>query len=241
MKTIIQSILTVTAVGAVCLLTGCETTGLSPRERSGVSYPGYVMSLAAAQTNVPAQIMVTPIRLAVAQVGEAAPPAALLEKLGRRPDVIAAVTGLPLPGEQGNIDNANQPKSSDEEYGRRMQSLCRLSRAAGADYVFVFGGNLDSWRNNNQLSLLDGTLIGGVLLPGGEVNVEGRGAGVLVEVTTGSPVSFVSADISHSAATPDFLANGKQAGMSVAARNELVGKLGDELLKKLAASSPAKP
>ena len=233
MKTIIQSILTVTGVGAVCLLTGCETTGLSPRERSGVSYPAYVMSLATAQTKVPSHRPVLPIRLAVAQVGEAAPPAALLEKLGRRADTIAAIAGLPLPGERGAVYDTSLAKASDDEYGRRMRSVCQLARFAGADYVFIFGGNLDSWRKGNQLSILDATLIGGVLLPGGEVNVEGRGAGVLVEVATGSPVLFVSADVSHSSSSPDFLADGKQTGMSVVARNELVIKLGDELLRKL--------
>ncbi len=233
--------MTVTAAGAVCLLTGCESTGLSPRERSGVSYPAYVMSMATAQTNTPAHRPVPPIRLAVAQVGEAAPPAALLEKLEQRTDAITCITGLPLPGEQGAIYNSSQAKGPDDEYGRCMKSVCQLARSAGADYVFICGGNLDSWRKNNQLSVLDVTLIGGVLFPGGEVNVEGRGAGVLVDVATGSPVIFASAEVNHSSATPDFLADGKQTGMSVDARNELVGKLGDELLKKLTASAPVKP
>jgi hypothetical protein len=56
MKTIIQSVM---AGAAVCLLAGCGTTGLSPRESSGASYPNYILSLQSGGTNAPVQKPVT--------------------------------------------------------------------------------------------------------------------------------------------------------------------------------------
>ena len=96
MKILIQSAVAVTAV---CLLAGCETTGFSPRETPMVSYPNYILSLEsgpASPTGAPQKI-IAPIRLAVAQIGEDAPPEALLDKLAGKKTLVASVDGLPMP------------------------------------------------------------------------------------------------------------------------------------------------
>ena len=104
MKTIIKSVIAVTAV---CLLAGCETTGLSSRERAGASYPNYILSLQSGGTNAPTQKPVVPIRLAVAQVGESAPPETMLNELTAQPTLVAWVVALPLPGEPDNYSYYN--------------------------------------------------------------------------------------------------------------------------------------
>lgn len=239
MKTIIQSVI---AVAAVCLLAGCETTGLSPREVSGASYPNYILSLQSSGSDAPAQKPVVPIRLAVAQVGEAAPPDTILDKLAGQKTLVSSAIGLPLPGDRDNYSYYNynrriEPK--EEDYAARVRAVRGLARAAGADYIFLFGGNIDSWQNRNPLAVLDITIVGSAVMPGSRINIEGKGAGVLINVETGEPVIFVSAEAKDSALSPDGLADGKTTGMRVQVRDELIGKLSDELLKKLAESSAA--
>src|SRR5215469_6337557 len=101
MKNIKKIIQSAVAVAMACLLAGCETTGLSPRERSGVSYPNYILSLQSDGTNAPRKV-ITPIRLAVAQVGEAAPSDAMLNKLAASKTLVSSAFGLPLPGDEDN-------------------------------------------------------------------------------------------------------------------------------------------
>jgi hypothetical protein len=232
MKMITQSVM----AAAVCLLAGCETTGLSSRERAGASYPNYILSLQPGGTNAPAQKPVVPIRLAVAQVGESAPPETMLDQLTAQPTLVASVVALPLPGEPENYSNYNYNRANHpgEDYAALVKSICSLAHAAGADYVFLFGGNIDSWQENNSLSVFDITLIGGVILPGSKINLEGKGAGVLIESATGKPVLFVSTEAKKSASSPDMLAEGKTTGLRTQVRDELVRQLTGELLKKLA-------
>lgn len=231
MKKIIQSVI---AVVAVCLLAGCETTGLSPRESSGASYANYILSLQSGGTNAPVQKPVTPIRLAVAQAGESAPPETMLDQLAGQHTLVALVVALPLPGELENYNYNNRANNPNELYAARVKSVCNLARAAGANYVFLFGGTVDSWRKNNPLSVFDITLVGGAILPGGEINVEGTGAGALIETATGEPVLFASVDAKKTAGSPDYLAAGKTNEMRAQVRDELIAKLTGELLKKLA-------
>jgi len=222
------------AVAAICLLTGCESTGLSPGETSTVSYPNYVLSLQSGPPGPPQEI-VAPIRLAVAQVGEDAPPAALLDKLAAQKTLVASVTALPLP-DAGPFPFI-RPGHLEPDYASRVKAVCGLAQTAGADYVLIIGGSLDSWEQHNSLSALDITILGGTIVPGSTIHVEGRGAGTLISTATGRPVLFVSADTRTSALSPDFLVTGKTAALDAQVRDELAGKLGDQLLNHLTASS----
>jgi hypothetical protein len=230
MKMILQAIM---AVAAVWLLAGCETTGLSPREHSGVTYPNYILSLPASGTNAPPKPEV-PIRLAVVQVGESAPAQAMLDKLAAEPAIIASVVGLPLPGEDSYYNHQNSPKT---DYAGRVKTICNLARTTGADYVFLFGGNIDAWQKNNWASVFDITLIGGWLVPGTEIHVEGKSAGVLISTATVEPVLFVNAGATESAIAPDYLADGKVNSVRAKVRDQLVEKLGAEFLRRLAETS----
>lgn len=227
------------AVAAICLLAGCESTGLSPRETSMVSYPNYILSLESnPATNSAAatpQKIVTPIRLAVAQIGEDAPPVALLDKLAAQKTLVASVGGLPL--SDGGSPYYVRPGRQGPDYASQVKAICGLAQAAGADYVLVIGGNLDSWEQHNSLSVLDITVVGGFIVPGGKIHVEGRGAGTLISTSTCKPVLFVSADAHTSALSPDFLVDGKTTAMDARTRDELAAKLGERFLNQLIAIS----
>lgn len=229
MKNIIASAIT---GAAVCLLAGCETTGLSYRERSGVDYPNYVLSLPASRPGAPSKKPALPVRLAVAQIGESAPPEAMLDTLAARRDLIASVIGLPLPGETQAPYHYRQSEPAFD-YAARVQSVCRLAKASGADYVFLFGGNVDSWSDGNLLRIFDLTLIGGMIVPATEINLEGKGAGALIDAATRQPVFFVNADYKASRYCPDYFSNDKTMAMRVQSRDELVQKLQVGLLNKL--------
>jgi hypothetical protein len=229
MRMLVQSAVAVAGIG---LLAGCETTGLSPRETSNVGYPNYILSLQSGPASTPQKI-VAPIRLAVAQVGEDAPPASLLDKLAGQKTLVASVTGLPLP--DGGVFTFARPGRPESDYASRVKAVCGLAQAAGADYVLIIGGSLDSWEQHNSLSALDLTIVGGAVVPGARIHVEGRGAGTLISTATCRPVLFVSADSHTAGMSPDFLVDGKTAALDARARDELAAKLGDQFLNRLTA------
>jgi hypothetical protein len=222
------------AATAVCLLAGCETTGLSPRESAGATYPNYILSLQQGGTNAPQRVS-KPIRLALVQIGEAAPPEAMLDKLTQQKNLVTSVIGLPLPGDTVNnfYKNNNGADFQNSVYSARVKTICGLARSMGADYVFLFGGNLDSWQENNFSSTFDITIIGGTLLPGTTIHIEGKAAGALISTETCQPVFFVNAETRDSAMSPDFFVDGKTMGLRAKVRDELVAGLNDQLISKL--------
>ena len=232
MKMLVPSVVAVTTV---CLLAGCESEGLSPRETATVSYPNYILSLESGPsgpTGAPRKI-VAPIRLAVAQIGEDAPPEAMLDKLAGQKSLVASVTGLPLPAD--NFSPFGRFARQAPDYASPAKALCGLAQSAGADYVLIIGGTLDSWRHDNSLSALDATIVGGAIVPAAKINVEGRGAGTLISTATCRPVLFVSADTRTSGMSPDFLVNGKTAALDAQVRDQLAAKLTEQFLNRLGA------
>ena len=225
---------TATAVAVVGLMTGCETTGLSPREHSGLDYPNYVLNLRTNRTNAPLQKPVLPIHLALAQIGETAPPQTMIEGLEANSNLIASVVTLPLPADSESNFGIRRPGQANEDYASRVEAVCNLAEAAGANYVFLIGGSLDSWTRENSLGMFDLTLVGGWIIPGTKVSIEGKGAGTLIVATTGQPVFFVNVECKESALSPDFLSAGKTTGMRVHARDALANELTEALEKKLA-------
>jgi len=219
------------ALLTISWLAGCETTGLSPGERAGVNYPNYILSLEPRQAHSPAKL-VPPIRLAVAQVGENSPSKKMLDKLENQAGLIVSVVGLPLPGDsETGYYNRNQPAPVD--YATQVKSLCSLAQSAGADYVFLFGGNVDSWQKDNFLTVFNITIVGGFILPTTKIEMEGKAAGTLIDTATVEPVVFVSTDTEASKMVPNYLIQGKVEDMRAQLRDELVSKLTDELIKKI--------
>jgi hypothetical protein len=231
MNKIMQSATAVVMVGSV---TGCETTGLSPREHSGLDYPGYILNLQTDRTNAPPQKPVLPIHLAIAQIGETAPPQTMLDDLEVKPELIVSAVGLPLPADSGNYFGYKQAGQATGDYATRVKAVCNLASAAGANCVFLIGGTVDSWTRENSLGMFDLALVGGWIIPGTKISIEGKGAGTLIEAATGQPVFCVNAEYKESALSPDYLSGGKTMDMRVQAQDEFVKTLSNMLLKKLA-------
>jgi hypothetical protein len=226
MKTFIQITL---LTGVALIFTGCETTGLSSRERAGVSYPNYILSLQVNSNSVPAGPLKLPLKLAVAQIGEVAPPQSMIQKLTDNKSLVTSVTALPMPADENNYD-----KDKKYDYAGNLKNVCRLAKADGADQLFLLGGNIDTWAKNNMWSFLDWTIIGAYTVPGSRVHAEGKAAGVLIDVASGEPLIFVSVDNQTSALSPDMLIDGKSLDMRSRLRDELAVSLSEALLKRLA-------
>ena len=232
MKTSIQ--MAVATMG-LCLVTGCETTGYSSRERSGVSYPNYILGMHGDSTNKVHREVALPIRIAVAQVGEAAPPLAMTRMLETNQALFSLVSGIPAPAD-GEAHLATVPTRSQpalQDYSTQAKSLCNLAQSVGADYLFLTGGNIDTWNNPSPLKVFDITLVGGFIIPSTDVRAMGKAAGALIEVATGNPVLFLSVESNRSAFVPSDAAWEKRDAVVAQLRDELGTKLAEELIQKL--------
>ena len=166
-------------------LSGCVTTGLSNREGGQAVYPEVVYELVHhAPDAAPGTPLRRPVRLAVAQIGEVAPPASLLAELRRHASLIESVVALPMPGAPRGTSFDGRARNNDTRPGpgSRAPELCALARSLGADHVLVLGGTIDTWSVHNPLALLDVTLVGMAIVPSTHVHAAGKAAGILVAV-----------------------------------------------------------
>ena len=79
----------------VLSIAGCSS-GLSPRETRTQNYPAFIMSLYEnPKPPQPAPPPTLPMRIAIAQIGEIAPPQAMLDHLRQRGELFSRVEGIP--------------------------------------------------------------------------------------------------------------------------------------------------
>jgi len=180
--------------------------------------------------------MVTPLHLAVAQVGEPAPAGEMLAKLKADTGLIATVVGLPLPAESNLRRPLTKGEDQSKDFTTKVKALCNVAASVGADYVFIYGSSLDSWQEQNRLMILDATVIGGVMIPSVKINCESRAAGALIRTATADPVFFVTTEDKRSGSSPSYLVSGKTESLRAGLRDEVNRLLTQELMQKLAQS-----
>ncbi len=112
MKTVLKQIV---VLGALLALTGCGTSGLSRRERPGITYPAYIMSLQPDAAASSRREIKFPLRIAVTQAGETAPDYSLLRKLEGSKALIRSVASLPA-----LADTAPEYTSASSRLGANM-------------------------------------------------------------------------------------------------------------------------
>jgi len=222
MKTIIGSAVIFVVLS---LTTGCETPSQSRREQA--AYPSYILNLRPKLTAATQSSFALPLCLAVVQVGEPAPPKAMLDRLQSEHSLVASAAGLP------SWEHARNSTNSVEKAAEQVDAICRLAQSVGAGQVFIFGGNMESWCDGNAMRFLDFTLVGGALFPSTKIHAEGKAAGTLIDAATREPMFLVSVDAKRSTHSPTFQANGKTDTLCAALRDELTVALTDELLRTL--------
>ena len=224
------------SIGAVTLLTaGCVTTGLSSRD-DGNSYAALVSSgYQKAPPGEPPGRVTLPIRLAVAQIGEPAPEAAFLKELGRDPGIIKSVSPLPMSGNLRSGYGSSVTQSNTQELlAAQVLSARNLAREMGAQYLLLVGGSVESFSSHNPLSVLDLTIVGGMLLPGSKVQMQGKAAAALIHAPTGRVVLLNNVELTKTGFTPSFYVEERRDEMSVEMRTEALQQLAADVLSRLA-------
>jgi hypothetical protein len=211
---------------------GCVSTGLSHRESQN-NYPLLITSLYREKSEGPAAAPLRPpIRLAVGQVGESAPPESLLTALATNYDLVSTVTAVPIPGVVRRTGRSDpEPATADIE--SHVRAAVNLAQDMGAEYLFMFGGAIDSYRLKNPLATLDITLVGGWIVPGANIYSEGKAAGALIETKSGRVIFLVTAEQKTRGKAPSNFADDRQQRMTIELRDELIQKLGLEFLAHL--------
>jgi len=222
-------------IPAALLMTGCDSTGLSVREQHN-SYAAMINSVyrgtPAGATNKP---LIRPMRLAVAQIGEVAPDAALVAALGKDTSLVREVIPVPMPGDTvGNYGNnySDAKSNTPENLAAQVQSARNLARDSGADYLLLVGGSIDSFDTQNGLAVFDLTIVGGYLVPGSKIHMDGKAAGALVDVESGRVAFMVNSQVHESEFTPDFFTKQKRNEMGADMRVQILKVLAGDVLER---------
>ena len=218
---------------AAVFLAGCETTGLSLRDRSGAGYPRFIHALYEQPVGKPVRPIKGPISLAVAQIGETSPPQWFLDQLRARTELFSKGVGVPMPGEP--VASSRDKSAADASFSAQMRSLCNLSRSQGADCILLIGGSMDSGTAKNAMSVMDLTIVGGAIFPGTTVMAEGKAAGALIEAESGQVLFLVNSEARRKTQAPTHFAYDRKGTLSVELRDRLLENLGGAFADKLAA------
>jgi len=218
----------------VFLLSGCQTTGLSLRERDGFNYSNFLYSAygQSKDSGVARTALRSPIKLSVAQIGEETPPAVFLEKIQNEASLIAKVQPLPAAGYAP--DRAAKPEVEQLAIETMIFKMKMLAKDLGTDYLFIYGGSADYGSNPNFWSFLDMTLVGMYVFPSVDHVAEGKVSGALIDVESGKVLFVVSAQSKMSASAPSYGSYyGYQNPVLPKLRDDLVKKIADQLIQKL--------
>lgn len=230
-----KQILKVSAiVTSVIFMAGCETTGLSLREQGNFNYSNFIYGLYDGKSNSAKEkrILIKPIKLAVAQVGENAPPKLMLEKLETKNDLIAFVSVIPVGGSGSNY-YANDKTQDVTDFGSRMERMRNLAKDLGADYLFLFGGTSEMGERQSWLGVMDFSIVGAFIFPTHKIVTEGKASVALIDVETGKAVFMVSSQEAKDDYGTTYNLSGKQEQVLTNLRDALVGSLTDQFIKKL--------
>jgi hypothetical protein len=237
-------------------------SGLSPREVRGQDFSTYVMALyepsagaprgagagaragaaEAARYETPAPLRL-PVRVAVAQVGEVAPPQDVLDVLRRDPGAFASVQPIPGATESHGdypyaaaraTDPAGQVRRAAREHIDRMR---RYARDLGAEYLFLYGGTIDHATTGTPLGAADLTIVGAFLVPSKRIAGVARASGALVDVNSGRVVVSVSADAQDTRLAPSFSRETGELKMLQTLRDDVVVKLAEQLAARVKAEA----
>lgn len=225
------------ALSVLLFIMGCEHQGLSPRESGNQTYATYLMALYddAKTLQGPRPQLRLPARVAVAQVGEVAPPQKLVEFLREQRGLFSRVEGMP--GMLGNSDSiyCYHDKATSEQIKQRiredMDRARRFAADMGAEYLFLYGGTIDYGAKENGLQVLDLTIVGAFVAPSRNVKGVAKASGALVELSSGRVVFISSAESQKDALAS--MSNESSTGERLAERmrEDVIKRLGERFVE----------
>jgi hypothetical protein len=211
---------------------GCESSGMSLRETRTENYSAYLYSMyddaaaqQAADTRGPLR---TPLRVGVAQVGEVAPPDAMMDRLRREQRLFAAVQPVPA-----IFGEASANKVDGAEARRRVRMMRQHAQDLGLDYLLLYGGTIDYGSQETPTSVMDLTIVGAYVVPSRDVKAAARASGSLIEVRSGRVVLSASAEGARQKWVPAMSQGGAKVEVLEGLRDEVVGKLAEEVVGRV--------
>lgn len=213
-------------------LSGCYTTGLSSREVGGYNYSNFVYSLYGNDSSGPKQKVKInkPIHIAVAQIGEAAPPKAMKTKLLAEHFLVSNVVEIPGGGaDLGYYSGQNGSPNAQMQ----LKQMLNLTQDMNADYLFLVGGTADINQSYNWSGVLDLSLVGMFVIPSQDLEIAGKASGALIEASTGRVLFIVSSQADVDRLTTTAGAEGSKIRALANLRDNLLSSLAEEFIQKL--------
>ncbi|HEV8605270.1 MAG TPA: hypothetical protein VGQ99_07895 [Tepidisphaeraceae bacterium] len=219
--------------GLMVMVGGCAS-GMSVRETPTQSYPAFILSLYDnPRPQGKAAALVAPMRVAIAQVGELAPPQAMLGHLRQKTDMFARVEGIPAIFEDMSYTHQGGLSITERQITReRVARLQRMAEDLGLDYLFIYGGSIENYTRENALQVLDLTIVGAFVVPSRQVRAVGKAAGALIDAHTGSVLFVASADTEQTKMATNSNENGEKMKVMENARESLNIRLADQLIAR---------
>lgn len=202
------------------LIGGCATT--TTHSDGGADYTRYVMSLydKPSADRAPANLNL-PMKIAVAEVGEATPSTAIVERLRAAKDVCQVICGLPAVG---------PTEAATESARQSATALTRLAQDQGADYLLLFGATVEGTEQVTPLSALDLTIVGAYVVPDRELSATARSSAALVDVRSGRVALICGTQFDGARVTTAAASGGDQANLDRQTRDEATIRLVDRFI-----------
>jgi hypothetical protein len=235
-----KKLLVVMSVLGGIALTGCVSNGLS----AGAGRNNFSMLVNSAyqkptvqDTNAPRKPLKLPLRLAVAEAGEAAPAKLFVDGLQNGGQTVTSVVPIPLPGDSYgscySYPRNVKPEQREAEFARQVESARHLAGDSGADYLLLIGGTIDGRSRGTVANVFDLTIIGCWIVPANELKSEGKAVGVLFDVASGRAVFMTSVEARDSKWSGTAQQTDKLNAMRCQMRDDLYQKLAGEVQARL--------
>jgi rhombotail lipoprotein len=227
------------AVLPLAALAGCSYDSPSAREDTGRDFSSYLYSIDTpinASPEARPGRLVLPAKLAVAQIGEVAPPSRFLEALRGHADVferVEAISGAAGVGyDRRPVDCKDGVSPAEERARLEMARMQRVAREMGMGHLLLIGGTIDQATKENGLGILDATIVGAFVVPSKQVDAQARASGALIDLESGRVVLFASADASRSRLASTATEGAGEIDVVRDARDEVMSKLAGQLIQQ---------
>ncbi len=207
-------------VGGGCL------SDVSRREAGGETQGAYLNQLLAnadprefSQDRV---AFAVPAGVAVAQVGELAPPQPMMMRL-REHDALFR-RAVAIPAVDGVRWRYGEPQAAPQN---DIRSLRTMAGSLGMDYLLLVGGTVDQIESATPLSLFNLSIVGAFIVPSHRTTTTLKSSGALIDVRTGRVVAISSAEARDEQLRPLVSAGGDMDRRLSAMRDEVAVALAD--------------
>jgi len=190
------------------------------------------------------------MNIAVAEVGELAPPPVVLDELRKEPALCRRVEGIPGIANGDYLTSpynvhdypVASPNGKDDALvaAAAMRRMLRMARDMGMDHLMLFGATVDSDVHATGLSAFDLTIIGAYIIPSRDITGQARASAVLIDLRTSRIVLSASTEANKNRFVSAADEEVGEDHLVKQLRDEAFGTLGSQMIAraKAAASLP---